>query len=109
MRPSRPAWLASTCAIDTMCCLGISRKCTGAQGWMSWKAKISSSSYTFFEGILPSAILQKMQLGSCWLMGSERRLAVVEADPAADATVQVPEGHDRPGDRAGKHEQHPQR
>ena len=30
-----------------MCCFGISMKCTGASGWMSWKASTSSSSYTF--------------------------------------------------------------
>src|SRR3546814_4246078 len=29
---------------------------------MSWKAKNSSSSWTFFEGISPRAILQKIQL-----------------------------------------------
>ena len=43
--------------------LGTIRKCTGAHGWMSWKASISSSSYTLREGILPSTILQKMQFG----------------------------------------------
>ena len=33
-----------TCAMEGMCCLGTIRKCTGAQGFTSWKARISSSS-----------------------------------------------------------------
>ena len=32
-----------------MCCFGISMKCTGASGWMSWNASTSSSSYTFLR------------------------------------------------------------
>ena len=43
---------------------GITSTCTGAHGWMSWKARSSSSSKTFFDGIWPATILQKMQFGS---------------------------------------------
>lgn len=44
MRPSSPACSGVTWAIEGICALGTMRKCTGAQGWMSWNAKISSSS-----------------------------------------------------------------
>src|SRR5688572_5428264 len=44
--------------------LGTIRKCTGACGRTSWKARTSSSSCTFFAGISPRTILQKMHLGS---------------------------------------------
>src|SRR6185436_15105385 len=47
-----------------MCDFGTSRICTGACGRMSLKAITSSSSYTFFAGISPRTILQKMQFGS---------------------------------------------
>ena len=63
-------WVASpvlgvTAAMECRWTLGTTRKCTGAQGWMSWKANTRSSSYTFFEGIWPAMILQKRQFGSC--------------------------------------------
>src|SRR5712671_4941628 len=43
------------------CCLGMTRKCSGACGSMSGKARARSVSASFFTGILPSTILQKMQ------------------------------------------------
>ena len=49
---------------EATCTFGMIRKCTGATGRMSWNASTSSSSYTFFAGISPRTILQKMQFGS---------------------------------------------
>src|SRR5689334_18887563 len=43
---------------------GMTSTCVGAFGLMSSKAKTSSSSYTFFEGISPRMIRQKRQFGS---------------------------------------------
>src|SRR4051812_44396140 len=113
MRPRSGACLPSTCAIEGMCSFGTIRKCTGAHGLMSWKTNTSSSSCTFFEGIFPSTILQKMQFGSVCMSirisGSARRARVVEAEPAADAAVDVPEADQRVRDPAGEHEEQPQR
>ena len=50
-------WLAK----DARCFFGITRMWVGAFGSMSWKARTASSSKTFFEGMLPATILQKMQ------------------------------------------------
>src|SRR4030095_10594657 len=67
------------------CSLGMIRKCTGARGRTSWKARTCSSSWSFFAGMSPRTILQKMQLGS--LTGSlfmfSRRLLVESRDPLA--------------------------
>src|SRR4026209_1594962 len=52
------SYRVGTCAFGTM------RKCTGACGRTSWKARTSSSSWTFFAAISPRTILQNMQLGS---------------------------------------------
>src|SRR4029079_6528095 len=46
------------------CSLGMIRKWTGACGRTSSNAHTSASSCTFFAGISPRTILQKMQLGS---------------------------------------------
>src|SRR5688572_28533391 len=46
---------------------GITRKCTGACGRTSWNARMSSSSCSFFAGISPRTILQKMQSGSVFM------------------------------------------
>src|SRR5579864_268438 len=59
--PRTAWWLMSLSASEAMCCLGMIMKCTGASGWMSWKAKMSSSSYTFLLGISPRTILRKTQ------------------------------------------------
>src|SRR3972149_4595928 len=51
-------------------------KCTGATGWISWNAKISSSSNTLLHRILPLIILQKMQsskTGSLLALGLDAR------------------------------------
>src|SRR5678815_799264 len=72
------------------------RKCTGACGRASWKASTCSSSCTFFAGISPRTILQKMQFGS--LTGSPvmlaRRLLVQSGDTLA--AVQLGEHVARP-------------
>src|SRR4051812_29213080 len=52
------SYRVGTCAFGTM------RKCTGACGRASWKARICSSSWTFFAATSPRTILQNMQLGS---------------------------------------------
>src|SRR5712692_12112376 len=59
MRPTRPqSW---TSFREVTCFFGMTRTCTGACGSMSGKASSSSVSATFCTGILPAAILQKMQ------------------------------------------------
>src|SRR5580698_1369030 len=60
--PSSICWRMSHSASEAICVFGITMKCTGARGWMSWKAKISSSSNTFRLGISPRTILQNRQL-----------------------------------------------
>src|SRR5690606_10437206 len=60
--PNQPASSGPMSCSETTWRRGISSKCTGAAGLMSWKATNSSSSWTFFEGISPRAILQKIQL-----------------------------------------------
>src|SRR5271166_750397 len=51
-----------------MCCLGMMSTCVGALGLMSSKTYTLSSSYTFFEGILPAMILQKRQFSFMTMM-----------------------------------------
>src|SRR5882762_7547891 len=62
--PSFAWWLSSQSASESMCSFGMIMKCTGASGWMSWKAKISASSYIFRLGISPRTILQKTQFSA---------------------------------------------
>src|SRR3954462_1136515 len=52
------SYRVGTCAFGTM------RKCTGACGRTSWKARTCSSSWTLSAAISPRTILQNMQLGS---------------------------------------------
>src|SRR5262245_37906611 len=96
IRPSAWQWRMSASYRVGTCALGIIRKCTGARGCRSWKASTYSSSCTFFAGISPRTILQKMQLGS--LTGSlfmlSRRLFVEPRD--ALAPVQLGEHVARP-------------
>src|SRR5262249_23242981 len=64
IRPSAWCWRMSASYRVGTCSFGMMRKWTGACGRTSWKASTCSSSCTFFAGISPRTILQKMQFGS---------------------------------------------
>src|SRR6185436_11152179 len=68
---------------------GTTRMCVGARGAMSRKATITSSSWTFVDGISPATILQNRQFGSAAIDSSgggwcRRRN---DADEATDDTL----------------------
>src|SRR5262245_20825535 len=63
-RPSARSWRTSTSYSVATCSRGMISRCTGACGRTSWNATTWSSSCTFFAGISPRTILQKMQLAS---------------------------------------------
>src|SRR6185503_15008540 len=72
IRPRIGASSGPASASEGMCFLGTIMKCTGACGAMSWKASMSSSSYTLRHGISPATILQKMQSGIRRLLAGTR-------------------------------------
>src|SRR3989344_2898726 len=53
-------WSAPRCAMDSMCCFGMTMMWTGALGWISGKAMICSSSATTVAGISRETMPQNM-------------------------------------------------
>src|SRR5688572_24255712 len=76
IRPRTGSSPGPASASDARCLFGTIMKCTGAWGAMSWKASMSSSSYTLPQGISPATILQKMQSVIQWLLFRARGLLV---------------------------------
>src|SRR6478609_5204555 len=93
-----------------MCSFGMTSTCCGAHGEMSWKTRISSSSYAFLLGISPATMRQKVQLGSRFIFASARHRRVRrQVQPAAGDAVEEPDRDQAPGDPAGNQEQQPER
>src|SRR5215472_9418558 len=90
----------------------MTRTWTGAHGAMSWKTRMSSSSYAFLLGISPATMRQKMQLGSRAMTapfsGRHRRVRR-QVEPAADDAVEKPDRDDPPRDPARHVEQQEER
>src|SRR6185503_8697102 len=87
-RPSIGPSASVRSAAEAMWSRGTTRMCVGAKGAMSRKATITSSSWTFVEGISPATILQNRQSGSAAIgfSGCERRW-LDDVDEAAGHSV----------------------